>query len=93
MYLHLGQDVVVMQKNIVGIFDLDNTTGSYITRDYLNRAEKNKTVVNVSDDLPKSFVVCCENGKTTVYLSQLAPSTLLKRSESIGLNDLINVEN
>lgn len=84
MYLHLGQNVVVPQSSVIGIFDLDNTTGSHITRDFLSRAEKAKQVVNVSDDLPKSFVVCAEGGRKRIFLSQLSSGTLLKRSESIG---------
>ena len=58
MYLHLGQNVVVPEADVIGIFDLDNTTGSHITRKFLNDAEKAGRVVSVSDELPKSFVVC-----------------------------------
>ena len=36
MYLHLGQDTVVKKKDIIGIFDMDTTTVSKISRDYLN---------------------------------------------------------
>ena len=68
-------------QEIVGIFDMDNTTGSKITVNFLNNAEKNGQIVNISDDIPKSFVVCSKRGKVTVYLSQLNPATLLKRSE------------
>jgi len=85
MYLHLGQNVVVLKSSIIGIFDLDNTTQSHITRKYLNSAEKEGNVINVAEDIPKSFVVCAENGEKKVYLSQLSPATLLKRSETIGL--------
>jgi len=60
MYLHLGQSVVVPEAEIIGVFDLDNTTGSHITRKYLADAEKKGLVISVSDELPKSFVVCCE---------------------------------
>ena len=28
MYLHLGSSVVIRQRDVVGIFDLDNTTSS-----------------------------------------------------------------
>ena len=86
MYLHLGQNVVVPQASVIGIFDLDNSTSSPITRAFLNRAEKQKQVVNVSEDLPKSFALCCEGGVTRVYLSQLSSATLLKRSETIGID-------
>ena len=80
MYLHLGKNKVVRKADIVAVCDLDNTTGSRVTRDYLAGAEKSGAVVNVAEDLPKSFVVCAGDGKTTVYLSQLSPATLLRRS-------------
>jgi hypothetical protein len=83
MYLHLGQNVVVPETSVIGIFDLDNTTGSHITRRYLSQSEKNGMVINISDDLPKSFVVCNEKDKTEIFLSQLSSQTLLKRSESM----------
>ena len=80
MYLHLGQNTIVHESEILGIFDLDITSQSYRTRQYLNRAERNGEVVSISEELPKSFVVC-DDGQQTVYLSQLASSTLLRRSE------------
>jgi hypothetical protein len=83
MYLHLGQSVVVHQKEIIGIFDLDNTTSSFRTRRFLERAEREGRAVTVTDDLPKSFVVCQKkNGETVIYLSQLSPATLRGRAEN-----------
>ena len=70
------------ETSIVGIFDLDNTTGSHITRKFLSEAEKAGSVVAVSDDLPKSFILCSEGGKTDIYLSQITPATLQKRGET-----------
>ena len=81
MYLHLGKGTVVPKKDVVGIFDLDITSQSHLTRRFLNMADKAGEVVNAAEDLPKSFVVCCENGRSTVILSQMASATLLKRSE------------
>ena len=82
MYLHLGQTTVVATASIVGVFDLDNSTVSKHTRAFLTKAQKEGRVVNVSMELPKSFVVCKERGGLTVYLSQIAPSTLLRRASS-----------
>ena len=85
MYLHLGKNTVVRMDSILAIFDLDNASQSYLTRDYLRRADQSGQTVNISEDLPKSFVVCAgEHGTQTVYLSQLSSSTLLKRSETIS---------
>ncbi|WP_312643887.1 extracellular matrix regulator RemB [Hydrogenoanaerobacterium sp.] len=80
MYLHLGQDTVVRTSDIIGIFDIDNTSLSRSTRGYLAQAQKNNLVVNVTYELPKSFVVCCEKGKQRVYISQISSATLKKRS-------------
>lgn len=82
MYLHLGAGAVVRKDSIVGVFDLDNTSQSHLTRKYLASAEKSGHVVNVAEDIPKSFVVCMENGVMRVYLSQMSPQTLQKRLAS-----------
>ena len=58
MFLHLGENTVISTENLVGIFDMDNTTVSKITRDYLTKMQKENKVVNVSYELPKSFILC-----------------------------------
>ena len=80
MYLHLGQDVIVNERTIVGVFDMDNSTVSRHTRAFLARAQREGRVVNVSLELPKSFIVCEENGRETVYISQISSATLLRRA-------------
>ena len=86
MYLHIGQDTVVRSDDILGIFDIDNSSVSPITKEYLAGAQQQGMVVSVSDDLPKSFVVCIPRGTTEhtqskVYISQISTTTLYKRSE------------
>lgn len=89
MYLHLGQSVVIPFRDVIGIFDLDNTTSSHITRNFLAQAEQEGRVVNVSEDLPKSFALCRnELGGVIIYISQLSSATLLKRAEN-GSFDLL----
>ena len=85
MYLSIGGDMAVRDRTLIGIFDLDITSQSHRTRDYLNRAERGGDVVNVSEELPKSFVVCAKphnKEKQTVFISQLSSQTLLRRSET-----------
>ncbi len=80
MFLHLGNDVVINTKNLIGIFDIDKSSISKFTKEYLNNAEKMRRIVNVSFELPKSFIVCLDkNFNETVYISQISPSTLKKR--------------
>ena len=85
MYLHVGQETVVKMSDIIGIFDMDNTTVSKHTRRFLAEAEKAGNTVTVSPELPKSFVVTAEkSGRKTVYISQLSTATLLRRNQQDG---------
>ena len=69
---------------IIGIFDMDTSTLSKTTCAYLAACEKKGRVINVSMELPKSFVLCqSDTGEVTVYISQISSSTLLKRSRFI----------
>ena len=80
MYLYIGQEKAIFSKDIIGIFDLDNATVSKISRDFLNKAEKNgQTTVVLGDDLPKSFIITNKNEKDEVIISQISPSTVKKR--------------
>ena len=78
MYLSIGNDMAVRDRNIIGIFDMDNTSTSKRPRDFLSKAEKNGEVVPC-DDLPKSFVLTAEYGLDRIYLTSLTAATLEKR--------------
>ena len=78
MYLSIGNDMAVREKSVIGIFDMDNTTTSKRTREFLAAAERNGQVVPC-DDLPKSFIVTAEYGLDRVYLTSLSSATLEKR--------------
>ncbi len=78
MYLSIGNDLSVRERSILGIFDLDNTSVSKRTQEFLSRAEREGQVVPC-DDLPKAFVLTSEYGFSRVYLTSLNASTLEKR--------------
>lgn len=81
MYLSIGNDMAVRDTSIIGIFDMDNTTTSKRTREFLARAQKEGNVVSC-DDLPKSFVVTAEYGMLRVYESTMYSATLGKRLQA-----------
>ena len=86
MYLHLGQNIMVPESAVIGIFDLDNTTWSFRTRRFLERAEQEGRAITVGDDLPRSFVLVREgDGPDAVYITQLTTATLQKRAEEDSL--------
>ena len=81
MYISIGNDMSVRDRSVIGIFDMDNTSTSKRTRQFLTRAEKEGKVVPC-DDLPKSFILTTQYGMDRVYLSALSTATLEKRMKS-----------
>ncbi len=83
MFIHIGHDTVIIDKEIIGIFDMENTTVMKKTVDFLNSAEKKKQVKNVAPyELPKSFIVCKEPEGNVIYISPVSVGTILKRIEA-----------
>ncbi len=82
MYMNIGQNVVLSKESILGIFDLDTSTGSHLTRKFLSGMEKAGCVVNVAEDIPKSFVLYGNGKDNVIYLSQYSSQTLYRRSQA-----------
>lgn len=96
MFLHIGRDRIVRTDDIIGIFDIETTSTSKISREYLAPGPK-KEIISVTQELPKSFIVCAPGGKSRlkngrnaqntghpvkIYISQISSGTLLKRLEN-----------
>lgn len=88
MYLHAGQDFLINTGNIIGVFDLDTATDAgqkpKITDEFLRRAEQEGAVVDISGNMPKSFVVT-DFPETTVYITQISTSTLRTRAAKFDI--------
>lgn len=76
MYIHIGENKVLRKKDILFVFDMDSSTVSVHTRNFLNKAQREGRVISVSLDLPKSFIVT-KDGE--VYLSTFNTSTIVSR--------------
>ena len=91
MLVHIGKDKLISDKDIIGIFDLENTTGDgNNTEKFLSEAEKNGNVEYVLSldifkaiDTPHSFVVCnSKNSENKVYITGLSSETLVRKTEN-----------
>lgn len=87
MYLHIGQNEILPEERIIGIFDLDKAGYGNRAKEFLSRAEQEGVVMDTSgDELPKSFVVCDHPyHRQIIYLSQLNTAALKNRSENSWL--------
>ena len=83
MYIHLGERISVHDSTVIGVFDIENTTIGQDTRRYLNAREKKGRVVSVSEEMPKSFVVCMEPEGEKAYISPISAATLRKRAKTM----------
>lgn len=82
MYLHIGENVSIISSDIIGIFDIDKTTTTGETRNFLTHSEQNGTSITISEDMPKSFIVVSDREKIfnhQIYISPISASTLKQR--------------
>lgn len=79
MYVNIGGDMALRDRSIIGIFDLDGTSLSKKTMEFLKSAEQEGGLISVTDDIPKTFLVTEEYGMERVYFTQLSGGTLEKR--------------
>ncbi len=79
MYLHLGSDTVVNTKNIISVLDLESTSVSKYSREFLKIAQEEGFVRSVTDELPKSIVICEEMGQSVVYITNISTKALSGR--------------
>ena len=50
MYLHIGQNEILPDRRIIGIFDLDKCSYGKRTREYLAAAEQEGVVLDISGE-------------------------------------------
>ncbi len=83
MFLHLGENIVVPIKDIIGIFDMETTMYSSDTNQFLRMAEEDGFVERITKNVAKSFVIAEVDKKSKIYLSPISSQTLSKRTETV----------
>ena len=83
MYLHVGNELVINTRDIIGIFDMDNTTVSRQGRRFLPESQDKGFIINATDDLPKSYVVTKRKDETKIYVSSSSTQALARSSRNI----------
>lgn len=79
MYLHIGNDFVLNEQDIIGVFDFDHILTSPSTEAYLKLLEEENRLVSISEEIPKSFVLAVSGGVEVGYLSPLSSRTIQNR--------------
>ena len=79
MYFHIGNGKSVRDKDIIGIFDLDTSTISKITKKYISEKEKNSLIEYGDYDLPRAFIVTKSRKKEKIILTRISSVGLKQR--------------
>ena len=80
-YIQLEKGESIDKNTVIGIFDIETASMSNATRDLFRRKEDEHGVVSLSNDLPKSFVLCDGEFSDTIYISGLSTESIKKRTE------------
>lgn len=79
MFLHLGDNEVVPYKDVIGIFNLESTSYSSDTTQFIRMAKEDGFVEKISGEEGKSFVIAEIDKKSKIYISPISSTTLSKR--------------
>ena len=80
MYMHLGNGTIVNSADVIAIMDLESSSLSANTREFLKIVEEEGFVRNVSDEIPKTFIICEIDGQSVVYVSNISSKALMGRA-------------
>jgi len=92
MFLHVGGDYIISVKDIIAIMDIEKTTVSNDTRNFLKIAEEEGFTITLAiDEMPKSFIIAQDKNKSKIILSPISTNTLLKRYKMQEGENIINL--
>ena len=79
MYLHIYKDCVINNKDVIGIFNINNMKESKINIEFLEELNKNNNIKNISENQEKILILTNKSNKTNGYISNLTINTIKKR--------------
>jgi len=80
--MHLGKNETVPDREVVGIFDIENATLSKDSRAFLKAMQDGFKAVNLCTDLPASFVLTAGEYTDRIYISSISAKALMRRQKS-----------
>ncbi len=92
MFLHLGENVVIPQKEVIAILDMESVNSIDSDR-FLRISDEDGFVKRINKENPKSIVLTERDKKSIIYLSPISSVTLVKRSNfKREINNLSNIK-
>jgi len=79
MYLHIGKDCVINNKEIIGLFSLEYIKNTKEYKRLYENLENMNNIINISDE-DKTIIITEKDNKVKGYMSNISTTTLAKRS-------------
>ncbi len=79
MYLHIGKDIVINDKDIISILNLNYVKNTKTYKKMYKNLEEKKAIINIADNKEKTFILTKEKSVEKAYISNISVNTLIKR--------------
>lgn len=79
MYIHIGKDFIINNKNIIAIFNIDYVKNTKEYKALYKSMEENNEIIKISDKKGKSFILLEKNQKKKAYITNISVNTIGKR--------------
>lgn len=79
MYLHIGKDFIINNKDIIGIFNIDYIKNTKEYKSLYNCLLEKKAIINISENQNKTFILLEKDNKIKGYITNIGANTIGKR--------------
>ncbi len=91
MFIHIGDNISILKKDVILILDKSTLVKSKINKLFIENLINNGSLINIDDDSVKTYIIAeekskrtrrRENGKFKLYTSNISSRSLLNREKT-----------
>ena len=79
MYLHVGDERLIHNEEIIGIFNMQYIKNTREYKSMYKDLEENDNIIDLSEGEVKSFILVEKNKEKKGYVAKIGANTILKR--------------
>jgi len=88
MIIHIGDNISLLEKDILLILDKKSVELSKVNRNLINNLIDNGMLINSIDSDIKSYIIVQEKESCKLYVSNISSTSLLNRHRDIDRRDI-----
>lgn len=79
MYLNIGKEYIIKNKDIIGIFNIDYIKNTKEFKAMYKSLEEEKNIIKATDGKEKTFILVEKNKNKKGYITNIGVNTIAKR--------------